>query len=220
MSLIEEALRRLQDPPIPTDGSSGARTRPRVKPPAVMSEGSPGMPAPHPWPTGLAGPGTSLAGYPMTLLVVTLVIVVLVLGVALFLGGVWWFGRTLSQIPSPPSARLLASTALNTPPQTITEPPAAAPPSTAAEAPPSEPVTPQGEAPIDAQGKAAPEAHPEASYMISGIVEGVGESYAVINGAVSAIGDRVGDFTVVEIGKGLARLRRDDGQELTLRVPR
>jgi hypothetical protein len=51
-------------------------------------------------------------------------------------------------------------------------------------------------------------------------VEGEGESYAVINGAIVAVGDRLGEFTLIDITNGAARLRRADGAETVLRVPR
>lgn len=221
MSLIEEALRRLQDPPIAPDGSLPRPSRPQSQAPAAAEPA--GTAASRPWPTDL-GTGLSSTGHPMALLLVTLVSVVLIFGVALFLGGAWWVSRTLSQIPSPPSSRLIASTTLNSfPPQeAIAVQPAAPAPAADADAPPAAPAAEDIvlETQTEAPEKAAAVSPPEASYTISGIVEGVGESYAVINGAISAVGDRLADYTIVEIKKGSARLRRDDGSEITLRVPR
>jgi hypothetical protein len=61
---------------------------------------------------------------------------------------------------------------------------------------------------------------PQDQVVISGIVEGEGQSYAVINGAIVAVGERIGEFTLEEIANGAARLRRTDGSEVVLRVPR
>lgn len=55
-------------------------------------------------------------------------------------------------------------------------------------------------------------------FVLNGVVEGAGEPYAMINGVIVAIGQRVKDFTLVSIGDGAATLRRDDGKETVLRV--
>ena len=55
---------------------------------------------------------------------------------------------------------------------------------------------------------------------LHGVVEGVGEPYAVINGAIVGVGDRIEDLTVRRVEDGTVTLRRDDGEELVLRVKR
>ena len=59
-----------------------------------------------------------------------------------------------------------------------------------------------------------------AGLIVTGVVEGLGEPYAVINGAIVAVGERVREYTLLEITNGIARLRRADGEEVALRVPR
>jgi len=56
--------------------------------------------------------------------------------------------------------------------------------------------------------------------IVTGVVEGFGEPYAVINGAIVAVGERIRDHTLLEITNGIVRLRRADGEEVALRVPR
>jgi len=61
---------------------------------------------------------------------------------------------------------------------------------------------------------------PTRRLVMSGIVEGLGKPYAVINGKIVTVGEQIEDATLLEIADGTVRLRRSDGQELALRVPR
>ena len=70
-------------------------------------------------------------------------------------------------------------------------------------------LTEPGSTPIP---RPAPELH--------GIVEGSGEPYAVINGTIVSVGDRIEDLTVRRVEDGAVTLRRDDGEEVVLRVKR
>ena len=55
--------------------------------------------------------------------------------------------------------------------------------------------------------------------VLSGVVEGSGEPYAVINGKVIGVGETIGGTTLLAIGNGAVTLRRADGSEIVLRVP-
>lgn len=56
--------------------------------------------------------------------------------------------------------------------------------------------------------------------VLSGVVEGLGEPYAVINGMILGLGDQIDNATLVEVGSGMVKLRRADGSDAILRVPR
>ena len=57
-------------------------------------------------------------------------------------------------------------------------------------------------------------------FNLTGIVEGSGEPYAVINGSIVAAGETVGTATLVNIGQGTVTLRLANGKETVLRVSR
>jgi len=57
-------------------------------------------------------------------------------------------------------------------------------------------------------------------FNLTGIVEGSGASYAVINGSIVAKGEPVGTATLLEIGQGTVTLRLANGKETVLRVSR
>jgi hypothetical protein len=168
MSLIEEALRRLNDPLLKETSPAPPPTRQR-----------PGeeRAAAHSWPT--ASPARpSSAVNPLHLVVIAIAI----LTTALFIGGAFWLGRTLPGM----SASVDKSPAAPAPQETIPPPP-----------------TPQ-----------------EPEVTLTGIVVGAGAPYAVLNGSIAAVGDRVGAFNVQEIVEGAVTLRKDDGEELVLRTKR
>lgn len=79
---------------------------------------------------------------------------------------------------------------------------------------------------IHSQPTAAPAPAPVMSssrldgLIVTGVVEGLGAPYAVINGAIVAVGERIREYTLLEITNGIVRLRRPDGEEVALRVPR
>jgi hypothetical protein len=56
--------------------------------------------------------------------------------------------------------------------------------------------------------------------VLSGVVEGLGDPYAVINGEIVIPGERIGEATLTSIANGTATVRFDDGREAVLRVPR
>ena len=206
MSLIEEALRRVQDPTV--SGKSGAPQAPNKESKRAERE-TPQEPAPaHFWspapqPAAPARvPATAAPHTTQALMVVAFTI--LALTATLIAGGVLWMSRT------PRRAPVIAAT------------PATAPAPAETRAPVAEPA-PQ---PIVNTLKAAvaplrPSAPPKQDDLqLTGIVEGIGEPYAVINGGIIAIGEKIGRFTLVNIHNGAAILRRDDGTDTILRVAR
>lgn len=212
MSLIEEALRRLQDPLLPT-----VEKAPAAKPVAPAPTSPP--PPIHPWPsTTTAQAPTPLPAPQASPILAAVVAAILVFTVALLVGGTWWIGHA--------SGRSQAA-----PPVAIPIPPPATPvvrPPVVVRQESSAPETsqPAAKAPVvqphdrpAAKPTALPPAEPQ--FVMSGIVEGGGgEPYAMINGSILSVGDQIGEFTLVEITKGAARIRRADGHEIVLRVPR
>ena len=160
MSLIEEALRRLNDPLLKDAGTPPPITRER---PAEE------RPAAHSWPV-TSQPPSSLTANPLSLVALSIA----VLTTALLIGGAFWLGHTLPGTAAAP------------------------------EVPPAQ--------------ETAPLQEPEP--QLTGIVVGAGAPYAVIDGTIAGLGERVGAFTLQEIVEGAVTLRRDDGTELVLRVKR
>lgn len=214
MSIIEEALRRLQDPLLHT------AQKPNTEAPVPVK---PVEPKPiHPWPTAAAPtPAPTPLPYSSTLLVAAVAAIILS-SLAVLAGGAWWLGH-LSRPTSTASSTIPAPTLAAMP--AIPRPPQPAPSARSQDVAPTTGQA-QSERPMSAVEHPPVPAtiHPIANLsdelVISGLVVGGGESYAVINGAIVAVGDQIGDFTLVEITNGAARLRRTDGSEVALRVPR
>ena len=185
MSIIEEALRRAQDPLTPKAQQPQA---------AVTEQKAPERrPTAHSWqaaPSSPTAPSTASPTAPLT----AVAVLVLILTVALVVGGAFWMGRTLA---TPPRA------------QAPSAPTAAAAPAPAA-------GTAQPERPRMAETKK----EQRVGLVLSGLVEGEGEAYAVINGLIVAPGERVGNATLEQIANGSVTLRDDDGRQIILRVPR
>lgn len=212
MSIIEEALRRLQDPLL------HPAQKPQAEAPVVPPPVKPVEPKPiHSWPTAVAPtPTPTPLPYSPTLLAAAVAAIILS-SLAVLAGGAWWLGH-LSRAPSAPASTIPAPTLA-----AMTAIPRPQQPAPTDEEPTDEA---QRERPMNAVSlpPVPSTIHPIANLsdelVISGLVVGGGESYAVINGAIVAVGDQIGDFTLVEITKGAARLRRTDGSEVALRVPR
>ena len=181
MSLIEEALRRVQQ-----EVTASSERRAAPAPPDAKTD-QPELV--HPWPTtgapaapptartknaGLKGPLAAIA-----------------LAAALSLGIGFWLERGGRK----PAVRLAERSA----PETVVSQPAprSAPPM------PTRPTASGG-------GE---------TLVLSGIAEGSGEPYAVINGQVVSIGGLVGDSTLLEIAGGAVRMRRPDGTDVVLHLP-
>lgn len=216
MSIIEEALRRLQDPLL--HPAQKPQTQAPVAPPLVK----PVEPKPiHSWPTAAAPtPTPTPLPYSSTLLAAAVAAIILS-SLAVLAGGAWWLGH-LSRPTSTASSTIPAPTLAALP--AIPQPSQPAPSARSQDGAPTGQA--QSERPMSAVEHPPVPAtiHPIANLsdelVISGLVVGGGESYAVINGAIVAVGDQIGDFTLVEITNGAARLRRTDGSEVALRVSR
>ena len=191
MSLIEEALRRVKDPLVPP--ASTTAEKPRKASPTQAP------PTAHSWSTTPASspsqPAATSRLAPLTLVTVA----VLGLTAALIAGGTMWIWRTFSG--STPVAKMLRN------PGVTPEPSMAAM---------SGPATPsKSTAPASS---ATASTHPE--FHLTGVVEGFGEPYAVINGAIIGVGETVGTATLLGIAEGKVTLRLADGKETVLRVER
>lgn len=216
MSLIEEALRRIQDPLLPTQqpGSS----KPASK--------QPGLDAPtpaHSWtPDAPPRPQAPSTAQRTTNALMATTTAVIALTAALVAGGAIWLLQTARMKPDEPLAMrpTTESHTIVVPPIVATPPTIPAPdrvepaepspapePPKAAEPPPPAPNTSH-----------APSGHLPEELSLSGIVEGLGDPYAVINGTIVGIGERIGTFTLIAVHNGAAVLRRDDGTDTILRV--
>ena len=194
MSLIEEALRRLKDPVIPAQPT----------PPKAAPKTTPDDARAHAWsaaPPLTTRPSPSHPQTTNVLLAVTLA--VLALAALLIASAAFWMGRALIA------------------------PQQAAPTAAPEPAPPKEQAPPAAsEAPPTATETKAPDATPATSdqakeeLVLTGIVEGSGEPYAVINGSIVGVGEQVKGSTLLEIGKGTVKMRRPDGTETALSLPK
>lgn len=216
MSLIEEALRRVQDPalqgtqqtaPAAPAQPSSTTIRPVPPSPAKPAEPDPSLIAhpttAHSWPTTPpAAPPSFGTESPKTITAPLLAIALAILTITavLIIAGAFWMGRALGGAAPQPQS---------TPAQTMALP--AAPAAMSAR-----PSKPHGK-----KSMSAPTTEPlEQRLVLNGIVEGSGKPYAVINGTIVAIGEQFQDFTLLEISNGVARLRRTDGNEMLLRISR
>lgn len=192
MSLIEEALRRVKDPLVPPP-STKPKTPQKASPP-------PAMPAPHSWSTTAASAPSQSTNSPVTpLTLVTLA--VLGLTVALSLGGAVWmwnnFGSRLSVTATPTTSEAVPEPSSDKSPQAGSR---------------------QAPAAVARSAKVPTGSHPD--FKLTGIVEGLGEPYAVINGSIVAEGETIGEATLLKIAEGTVTLRLADGKETLLRVER
>ena len=196
MSLIDEALRRLQDPLIPKTPQSPPSSAPPQQPtqhePPSSVHSWPVKPVPIPVETPLPASSLFKAN---SLLAVALA--VLVLTVILIVGGAFWMGRALQT-------------------QGQTAPMTSAPPPDAKLEMPQD-STPTRSLPSPKR-KVLPPSDTD-RFTLSGVAEG-GAPYAVINGTIVGVGEHIGDATLLEIVNGAVKIRRADGTETVLRVPR
>jgi len=194
MSLIEKALRRARDPLIPPEQTApqNVRQAPAEEPKTV-----------HSWPTSPSAttPGPALQTSPA---LVVVAVAVLALTAALLIGGMVWLKRALGNAKVPMTAE-------------APRPAAVSPRSTEETTSLAEEAAP----PLPARAtKASTKASRKADPILTGVVEGLGEPFAVINDAIVKIGEQVGEATLVEIGNSAVKLRRRDGTEIALSVPR
>ncbi|MBI2495699.1 MAG: hypothetical protein HYY90_00760 [Candidatus Omnitrophica bacterium] len=194
MSLIEKALRELPEPLTPTE------QQPLTKP-AMPPQAPPVEPKPiHSWSTATASTSAPPHAPRISAPQVLAIAAILFVAIALVRSGRSWQART----PSTGTSALSAS---------ILSPGAAAPtpaaPSTASAG------REDRVAKLALRTSTAPA---QGQLVLNGIAEGVGEPYAMINGSVLGVGDRIGNFTLVEIVNGAARLREANGNETILHV--
>ena len=201
MSLIEEALRRVQDPLIPHQHAQAPPAS--VKPTAKTAQAKPA----HPWPTTATAPAAPATVRINPLMAVA--VAVLTLTSVVIIGAAFWMGRTMARTESPtesPEEKNAELTELTSP----------APPRAAAPFPKPAPFK---EIPIlSIPWVKNPPPPPKQAFALSGVIEGGGEPYAVINGMIFGVGEQVGKATVVEISNGAVKLLLANGKETILRV--
>ena len=192
MSLIEEALRRLEPP---------SKTEEELAPAAISSAASqtavsvPVEPPPQPrsdahsWST--ASPAAEPAAAKPALSLSTSQ-AILITAVAAFLIGGWWMGQSK---PAPVLVTPAASAQHRHP----------------AAQKPAPMIRPAANPSV-----AAPRSQGE--LQLSGIVVGGRTAYAVINGSIFTVGDSVGDSTLTGVTRESATLHRTDGTEVVLRI--
>ncbi len=210
MSLIEEALRRLQDPLLPTPHKATATPRPTAAPPQQPAEPKPV----HPWPTTAdtqAAPTPALQQAPVLIATGAILLIIAML----LVGKVQWKESADGPSQPEPSSSITSGPVVGAT-SGVTSPAGGARPSGASQ--PTDGARPTREAQGTSNKKRASQAQDQ--LILSGVVEGRGQHYALINGAVVAVGEQIGGFTLLEATQGAARLRRADGSELVLRVPR
>ena len=144
----------------------------------------------HSWPTTPASSASQPAAAASAALLTMVTIAILGLTAVLIFGGAIWMWRTLNGKTRVESAR--------------------------EETTPDTTVPREGSAP--AALAASTDSPPE--FSLTGIVEGSGEPYAVINGSIVAEGEAVGTATLLEIGEGTVKLRLANRKEAVLRVSR
>lgn len=205
MSIIEEALRRVQDPLLPPAKPSPAPTPDGPVEPERR-------PAAHPWQPAAPSSPAAPTLQPQTLPLTAVALAVLLLTTALIIGGAFWMGRAVTTAPRAGSAAVQASMTSPAPALIESQPPAEPEPG---EAKPAHPERPRSAPQTSAHASAK-----TPGLVLNGVAEGLGDSYAVLNGLIVAVGERVGDATLEEIAQGSVTLRHDDGRRTILRVPR
>lgn len=195
MSLIEEALRRVKDPLVPP--ASSAPEKPAKKP--RQAQVSQATPAAHSWSPSPAAsasrtPSSSLA--PLTM--VTLAI--LALTAALIFGGAVWMWQALNGHlrATPESANPVSTEEMA--------------------ADPSSSISSTADSEAQSAHSTSKELVPE--FNVTGIVEGLGDPYAMINGSIVAVGGTIGRATLTGISEGTVTLQLADGKETVVRVQR
>lgn len=196
MSLIEEALRRIQDPAI-------------SKAPPGLGAGQPAAARrehrAHSWPT--TSEQSSQATFQTQPHLIAVAVAVLCLTVVLLVGGTLWLRQTFSAPPTAPAVQVVPATL----------PPATIPVQVAA--PVRVPAPVQESALVQKPAPPIP-AQPTPTYVLTGVVQGRGQPYAVINGQIVAVGELVGTARLLQITDAAVRLRTAEGEEFELHVPR
>lgn len=227
MSLIEEALRRVPEPTREAEEAGSPRAGGASQPTAAGTV--------HSWPTQPGATSSQPRTSNMTDVLVTIAVAVLGLATVLGVGGLFWISRAMRGDPlavvsaglggsrTPSAAAGQASARLAPTPhrggtataqaQAIEPHLEASPPG-----PESRPAPPMRSPIRPPRGDSRRPTSP--FFVLSGVVEGFGKSYAVINGEIVRVGEQVGDATLVEIAQGSVRLQLSDGREIVLRMSR
>lgn len=207
MSLIEEALRRIKEP-LP------GQPRPPLPRAAQASQQDEGTSV-HSWPVAQSQSMSSQPHAVRTTQNSLAIVAMTVLGLAaiLLIGGmVWMLGRNTANLPPVTQASSAPTVTLPTPPHT---------PLAKEESPEVSSTVRAADQPAFAAHK--PSTVPERAQgelVVSGVIEGLGEPYAVINGMIVGVGDPIAGTLVLAIGNGEVTVRRNDGSDVTLRVVR
>jgi len=190
MSLIEEALRRVQTPGVKPPSTSDTKTERPASPPI------------HSWPTDLPAPRSSQPAPPQATNKALVAIAASIIGLTavLVIGGVFWIGRAVGTGPGGWN-----TVSIGTPPMFQR------PDASSNEAPPKNALQPSRPASQNA---------PQPRVVLNGVVEGLGEPYAVINGAIVGLGESFEGATLVAIKSRSATLRGPDGRETLLELDR
>ncbi len=192
MSLIEEALRRIQSAPHPPTSQSAPAPAP------IPTLAPPEFPAPvAPLPSTAQDRPDPWIGFSLAWVAVALV-------VGGCVAAAFWMYRVMTL----------------TTPAVVSLPAKSPSPQSAASAATSRVVV--ASLPMNALSRPdSPSSQPPAkpALMLNGIVEGVGEPFAIINGEIVHLGERVEGATLISVGENTAKLRRAD-EEVVLRTTR
>jgi len=117
---------------------------------------------------------------------------ILAVTAGLLIGGVLWLGRTIARRPAAASGQEAqpAQTAVGTP------------------------------APSAQKPARSDKAFGSNEFVLSGVVLGLGDPYAVINGKIAGVGERIGGATLLAIASDSVTLRLANGKEQIVKVPR
>jgi len=101
-------------------------------------------------------------------------------------------------------------TALLNRPHVVSLPAATSPRRLPTTTPASADSSPPSSAQVGTASTPQPTAPP---FILNGVVEGVGEPFAIINGSIVHLGERINGATLVAVGGNRARLRRENSSE-------
>ncbi|MCI0563702.1 MAG: hypothetical protein MN733_34950 [Nitrososphaera sp.] len=205
MSLIEEALRRIQDPAVTSEQKTASpsptpkqKNPDSEKAPAKQTDAPAHSWSTHPYPpqTASQAPGQN---HPLT----WVALAVFLLTSVLIISGVFWLGKKWAGLDTKVQAASQNQTVVS---RTSEEKAEIVDQTSSLSSPPLLPL----------KKKVARDKNPQ--LIVNGVIEGLGEPYAVIDDAILGIGDQIDGMTVVAIGKGRVTLRNDAGAETTLRL--
>lgn len=198
MSMIEEALRRIQDPTV-AKSQAGQTAEPKT------GSAPKKAPEPHSWPAAPVSSASSPAAASNVNPMAAVGLLVLATGILLVAGTLIWVSRSMHARPEQTTGR---SDGAASPVLELTPPP-----------PPALPDPIAMSQPKDTSGFPWVHVRPlkAKEFVLSGIVEG-GEPYAVINDLIVGVGEAVGGATLAGIQNGAVTLRRSSGQEIVLRI--